>query len=216
METSEIAALFVDLAFKYDWSKVKELPDAETWVLFETVSAAGFKPARVAPGRLVGHYLDQDGSRTGRTYPINGYCPYKVISRDGDDHHRATGWLDRAVSLARSGSDREERVKAVQHEIERSVPMNPIQLTVEGDMLREYPPSVDQGYFADHTRDGDTLSSCVGIHAFCGGWADRKRATEIYDAVLCRLCHLRILFPKEIKTYGQLRGYLESRLKVSV
>jgi len=209
MKTSEIAALFVDLALKHDWGKVKELLDEEVQILFATVSAAGFNPTKVVPGKLVGHYRDQDGSSTGETYPINGYCPYKVISRDGDDHYHATGWLDRAIYFARRGSDREERVKAIQHEIERSVPMKPIQLTAESDMLREYPPSGD--YFVDHTRDGGALSTCVGVHDFCNCWMDRTRATKTHDAVVCRGCHLRVLFPKEIKTYGQLREHLESK-----
>lgn len=208
MKTSEIATAFVDLALKYDWSKTKELPDAEVQVIFATVSAAGFEPTKVVPGKLVGHYRDQDGSSTGETYPINGYCPYKVISRDGD-HYHATGWLDRAIHFARRESDREERIKAIQHEIERSVPLKPIQLTAEGDMLREYPPSGD--YFVDHTRDSRELSTCVGVHDFCNCWMDRTRATNTHDAIVCRGCHLRVLFPKEIKTYGQLREHMEPK-----
>lgn len=210
MKTSEITTLFVDLALKYDWGKIKELPDEEVQILLATVSAAGFNPTKVVPGKLVGYYRDQSGSSTGKKYLINGYCPYKVISRDGGDHYHATGWLDRAIHFARGESDREKRVKAIQHEIERSVPMKPIQLTAEGDMLREYPPS-DDDYFVDHTRDNHTLSSCVGVHDFCNCWMDRKRATQTHDAVLCSGCHLRVLFPKEIKTYGQLREHLESK-----
>ncbi|MEK9154758.1 MAG: hypothetical protein AAB596_01670 [Patescibacteria group bacterium] len=209
MKTTEIAASFVNLALKHDWSKVKELSADEVQILFATVFAAGFEPTKVVPGKLVGHYRDQDGSSTGETYPINGYCPYKVISRDGDDHYRASGWLNRALYFASRETDRQERIKAIQHEIERSVPLKPIQLTSDGDFLREYPPSGD--YFVDHTRDDRELSSCVGIHDFCNCWIDRTRATKTHDAIVCRGCHLRVLFPKEIETYGELRQVLASK-----
>ena len=209
MKTTEIAVSFVDLAFKHDWSKIKKLPADEVEILFATVSAAGFEPTKIVLGKLVGHYRDQDGSSTGETYPINSHCPYKVISRDGDDHYHATGWLDRALYFAKRGTDRQERIKAIQHEIERSVPLKPIQLTAEGDLLREYPPSGD--YFVDHTRDDRELSSCVGVHDFCNSWMDRTRATKTHDAIVCRDCHLRVLLPKEIKTYGELRQVLASK-----
>lgn len=209
METTDIATSFVDLALKYDWGKVKELPADEVQIFFATVSAAGFEPAKVVPGKLVGHYRDEDGSSTSETYPINNTCPYKVIKRDGNDrydHYRATGWLDRALSFVGMGMDRQECIKAIQHEIERSIPLEPIQLTIEGDLLREYPPSGEG--FVDHTRDNRKLNSCVGIHDFCNSWMDRTRATKVHDAIVCRGCHLRILFPKETKTYGELREFL--------
>ena len=107
MKAIEIAVSFVDLALKHDWSKVKELTDDEVQILFTTVSAAGFEPTRVVSGKLVGHYRGQDGSSTGETYPINGYCPYKVIDRDGDDLYHATGWLDRAIQSARKTASTE-------------------------------------------------------------------------------------------------------------
>ncbi|MFY9462176.1 MAG: hypothetical protein WAP51_03165 [Candidatus Sungiibacteriota bacterium] len=209
MKTTEIAASFVDLAIKHDWGKVKKLPADEVRILFATVFAAGFEPSKVVYGKLVGHYRDQDGSSTGETYSINSFCPYKVIGRDGDDDYHATGWLDCALYFARGGTDRRERIKAIQHEIERSVPLKPIQLTAEGDLLREYPPSGD--YFVDHTRDNHELSSCVGVHDFCNSWMDRIRATKTHDAIVCRGCHLRVLFPKKIKTYGDLRQFLVSK-----
>ncbi|HBB37497.1 MAG TPA: hypothetical protein DCZ86_05905 [Candidatus Moranbacteria bacterium] len=211
MKTTEIAASFVDLALKHDWSKIKELSADEAQILFTTISAAGFEPTKVVPGKLVGHYRDQDGSSTGETYPINGYCPYKVINRDGDDHYHATGWLEGALSFAMRGViNRQESIKVIQHEIERSVPLKPIQLTVDGDFLREYPSS--RGYFVDHTRDDREFGSCVGIHDFCNSWMDFMRVTKTHNAIVCRGCHLRVLFPKEIKTYGELRQILASKI----
>lgn len=207
MKTTDIAPAFVDLALKYDWRNVIELPTGEIHVLFAIVSAAGFEPSRVIPGKLRGNYLDQDGSRTGETYPINSFCPYKVVSREDTDHYTATGWLDCTLQLARRGTARQQLIQAIQDEIERSVPLKPIQLTPEGDMLREYPPS-DSG---NHTRDDRELSNCVGVHDYCNGWVDRNRATKTHDALSCRRCRLRVLFPQEIKTYGELRQALTTK-----
>lgn len=212
METTGIAASFVDLALRHDWNRIKELSADEVQILFAIVSAAGFEPTKVVPGKLIGSYLDQDGSGNGKTYPINSVCPYKVIGRDGDDHYHATGWLDRVlyfVYFARRGADRQECIEAIQHEIERSVPLKPIQLTADGDFLREYPHS--NGYLVDHTRDDHKFSCCVGVHDYCNSWMDHTRATKTHDAIVCRGCHLRVLFPKEIKTYGELRRVLASK-----
>jgi len=196
-------------------------------VFFEIVSAAGLNPKKVTLGRLVGNYLDQDGSKTGENYPINGLSPFKVVNQEGNDHYFATGWLDDAMCRVVFGGIKQsatravygflpegkeepfkETVEAIRLEIERSIPLNPIRLTTEGDMLEEYPPSVNNSWFVNHTRDNNELRDCVGIHKYCGGWIDRHRATTTRDAVVCRACHLRVLFPKEVKTYGELRQVL--------
>jgi hypothetical protein len=216
VNVAKVAASFVDLALSHDgWNEVEQLPSEELQILFRTVSAAGFKPKAVVLGKLKGDWLDQDGSRTGQTYPINHLSPVKVMGQDGDNYF-ATGWLDcaliRVVGGAKRGEDRNVLVKAVESEIRRSVPLPPIQLTPDRDLLREYPPRpIELGalpYFVDHSRDGEQLSTCVGVHAYCGSWMDRVRATATHDAIVCRGCHLRVLFPKGIKTYGQLRQHL--------
>jgi hypothetical protein len=214
-----MATRFVDLALKHKrWDEVKTLPEDEVQILLDTVSAAGFHAKKVVAGKLVGHYRDQDGSSTGETYPINSLCPFKAIGEDGD-HYFATGWLDCALRRVvyggtRQNERREELVEVMTEEIERSVPLEPIQLTPEGDLLREYPPSTlafGLEYFVKHTRDENNLGSCVGVHEFCNCWMDRSRATKTHDAVVCRGCHLRVLFPKEVKTYGDLRQALASQ-----
>ncbi len=209
MNTTEIATAFVDLALKHDWNTVKELPACEVEILFAAVSAAGFEPEKVVPGKLFGNYRDQDGSSTGETYPINSSCPYRVINREGENHYHATEWLDSALRYAQEKKDRQYLVEVIAREIERSVPLKPIQLTSDDDLLREYPPS--GSYSVNHTRDDRDLGSCVGVHDYCNGWVDRRRATKTHDALVCRACHLRILFPKEIKIYGELRQYLSSK-----
>jgi len=219
--TTAVAIRFVDLALRYkQWDEIQTLSEDEVQILFDTVSAAGFDPARVVPGKLRGHYRDQDGSSTGETYPINGLCPFKVVSGDEDgDHYFATGWLDCALRRVVNGSTRqnegrEKLTEVMAEEIERSVPLEPIPLTPEGDLLREYPPGTcGYGliYFVKHTRDESSLGSCVGVHEYCDNWMDRRRATKTHDALVCRGCHLRVLFPKEVKTYGDLRQVLASQ-----
>lgn len=213
-----LATQFVDLALNYErWDEIKELPADEVRVLVETVAAAGFRPTSVVPGKLRGHYLDEDGSRTRETYSINSSCPYKVICQNGDDYFFATGWLDsalyRVLRNRRDGADRQQLIEVLRQEIERSVPLEPIRLTAEGDLLHEDPPSARiNGYLADHTRDDHKLISCAGVHAYCNGYVDRGHVMEMQDALLCRKCHLRVLFPREIQTYGELRQLLASRL----
>ncbi len=220
MNIVNIASRFVDLALKHErWDEVKTLPANEVQVLFDTMVAAGFDPKKVVSGKLVGHYRDQDGSSTGETYSINSVCPFKVVSQEDDDYYFATGWLDCVLRRVVYGSirqkeDRKKLIEAVTKEIERSVPLTPVQLTPEGDLLREYPPSTlafGLEYFVNHTRDDRELSSCVGVHEYCNGWMDRMQATKTHDAIVCRRCHLRVLFSKEVKTYGDLRQALASQ-----
>lgn len=220
-ETKDIAIPFINLTRDYNWQNVKTLPAGEVQILFSIVSAAGFEPKEVVPGKLLGHYREQGGGSTGETFPINTLCPYKVVDQDGDDDLLATGWLDSALKLVIttpiSTWAEQDTIEAVRREIERSIPLAPIQLTSEGDFLqeiprlREYPHS--GGYFVDHTRDGHELShtsSGVGVHLHCRGWMHRTRVTETHDALVCGSCHLRVRFPKEIKIYGELRQFLAS------
>lgn len=217
-KTMDLAERFVDLAFAHErWNEVKTLSAAEVQILFDTVSAAGFKPQKVVAGRLVGNYRDQDGSSTGETYPINSLCAFKVVNEEGGDHYFATGWLDCALRRVAMKKDegREKLIEVVAAEIERSVPLEPVQLTPEGDLLREYPPSTlafGLEYFVKHTRDENDLGSCVGVHEFCDGWMDRRRATKTHDAIVCRRCHLRVPFPVSVKTYGDLRQALAAKV----
>lgn len=218
---TETATAFVDLALKYreQWKEIKHFPSDEVQVFFAIVSAAGFDPKKVVPGKLVGHYFDEDGRSTSETYPINILCPFKVMDQEDSDHYFATGWLDCALrrvvlGAIRREESRDQLIETITAEIKRSVPLQPVQLTPEGDLLCEYPPRTlalsGLEYFVEHTRDDSKLNLCVGVHNFCG-WMDRARATETHDAINCRKCHLRVYFPKEVKTYGELRQALATQ-----
>lgn len=210
MNVVHVADSFVDLVKRdYNWSEIKTLPDNEIQILFDLVSAAGFEPVKMVPEKLWGKIRGQDGD-TGGTYIVNTTCPYKVVGQDGD-HYLATGWLEHIFSHVRRNvaEDYNELIRFIAREIERSVPLRPIQLTPLGDFLLEYPSRRD-GYLVDHTRDKHPLPSCVGIHDCCNGWMDHKRATKTHDVLVCRNCFLRISFPREVKTYGELRQALFS------
>lgn len=216
MSTLEIAEKFVNLILKYeDWDRVMELSTEEKQVLFETVSTAGFKTKDFLHGRIYIPYTD-----SGEKCPINSFFPFKIIDQEGKDCEFATGWLDCAVQRVfcgaiRSSEPREKLIRILALEIERSVPYQPIQITVDGDFMSEFPPRLHNygfRYFVDHTRDDSRLEFCVGVHEHCGDHMDRQGATETKDAILCRKCHLRVLFPKEIKTYGALRQEIAKRI----
>ncbi len=224
MDTRVIATSFVDFVLERDnWKEVEEMSENGIRIIFDVFTAAGFKPKQIVFGKLRGKYMRQGNEETGETYPINQSCPMKVIGQDGNDDFRATGWLDCLFRVANNkwpftpltplNMTCDKVADAVEAEIKRSVPLEPIRLTVEWDILEEYPPKIsDHTYFVNHTKDDKELKDCVGIHTYCGGWVDRRQATKDQDCLLCRECHLRVLFPEEIKTYGELREFLRRKL----
>jgi hypothetical protein len=215
----DVAARLVDLV-RDNAGKLRDsgsFSESEVRVLMDVVEAAGFDQVQLSPGKLRGNYLDQDGRRTGETYPINILCPFQVMNPSGHVHWVATGWLDCALQrVAHTFGDREKAIEDISHEILRSVPLEPIKLTHEGDLLEEYPVDTTNGYFVDHRRDGDTLISCVGIHKHCMGFMDRRTTSATHDVILCRACGLRVTFPREVKTFGELRQALAKRLATQI
>lgn len=213
MTVTNVAAIqtrFVDLVVDRIQNQRSIFNSEDERALFDVVSAAGFNPKAVMFGQLHGQCRDEDGP-TGETYPINARCPYKVTNQNAEDDFLATGWLDCAVQYAlrllEQDKSKEEVTEAMRVEIERSVPLKPIILTDIGDELLEYPPS-GTTFGVDHTGDDNKLSICVGVHAVCRGWVDRREVTKTHDAICCRVCNLRVSFPKRITTYGELRQHL--------
>lgn len=157
-----VATRFVDLTLEYrSWDKVIVLSSGEMRIILDIVSAAGFEVKEVVVRKLVGE----------KPYPINSLCPFKVIGGDGKDYIFATGWLDCALQCVVNGitwqnKGRDELIEAIIEEIQRSIPLKPIQITSKRDFLCENPPSTlgfGPEYFVNHTRDKDELSrSCVG------------------------------------------------------
>ncbi|MCX6778718.1 MAG: hypothetical protein NTU97_00605 [Candidatus Magasanikbacteria bacterium] len=223
MSVPSLAERFVDLASCYDWKNPKELPAEVMQTLQQLVLAAGFDSLVVVPGELYGHYNDQDGSWTGETYRVNRTCAIKVVNQENENEFFATGWLDSLfcrviVGKDRDGESRDQLIEVVQKEITRSLPLPLIMLTSAGDVLVERLPQPTSSIYpclVDHTRDEQSLDGSLGVHEYCRGWMDRFRATKTHDALLCRKCYLRVLFPREIKTYGELRKYLQEQIRLA-
>jgi hypothetical protein len=225
MSTTEIAEKFVNLILKYEnWREVKNILEEEIQVLFELVSTAGHNPKQIVPGRLFEDIYDEQGRATGEKSPVNYLCPYKAIDQNDSDNFFATGWLDcalRRVFGCKKIESKDRLIKVIDAEIVRSVPLQPVQITVVGDFLREYPPKKRTfafNYFVDHARDDSILQCCVGIHESlqkpCNGWMERFSDTDTEDSIICQKCHLMVLFPKEIRTYGGLRQEIAKGLLV--
>lgn len=219
MDTNTVATRFVDLALsKMQWETIEELSKDELQILFNTVSAAGFNPKIIKPGRLYEHYLDDAGAYSDEKRCVNEFCPFKVVGQGDVNHYFATGWLNCALyrvvyGLKKLKENRERLIAVISREIEQSIPLESIQLSCEGDYLIECPPNkialIGFEYFVHHTQDNDNLGSPVGKHQRCNGLIFRHRATETHDLLKCHGCHnLRVLFPKEVKTYKDLREVL--------
>jgi len=189
--------------------------------MFAILTQAGFEPKAIESGKLNGNYLDQSGHATGETFEINPHFPYKVINQENEDDYFATGWLSCLFGFVRryldgsknslNNEEKQELINLVAKEIKRAIPFTPIQITRDGDLLCEAPPSGNLwgGYFVDHMRDKDKIEGSSMVHKFCYGFMNRLRATEDLDVLVCKLCFLRVLFPKEIVQYGQLRYWFE-------
>ena len=210
-----IATAFVDLVMRYlEWRNVKELSIQEYEVLAELLREAGFTLRRVRPGKLRGDYRAQDGDTTGETYPINDHCNFKVVGKDGHDDSDATAWLDAAIERVGRGAGacretHSEIIEAIMKVVEDNIPLVPITLNIGGDTLCEMP---SLGGFGGnpHKRDYHKFDSITGVHKYCGGVIERRGATKIRDALVCRGCCMRILFPKRIETLGELRREIQS------
>ena len=211
----EVATQFVDLALKYKgaWKEKTDFTPEEMQIVFNLVLTAGFCAKEVVSGKLEGNYVDEEGRSTREKFLVNEYSTLKVIYQDdgkeGDDF-AATRWLDCSlrgvIYYPGWGKEktREEHISGLIKSIEKSIPLEPIQLTLVGDFLCEYPPATGH-----HTRDEDELGPhSGGVHKFCRGYMERHRATEHSDVLVCKSCCLRVYIPKHIKTYGELREVL--------
>lgn len=202
-----IAELFVEVV-QCDKNEDNTTLEKEL-VVCELVSAAGFEISHVVFKKtLHGNYLDQDGVKTGEVYKINKKCPYVVIDKNNNDYYFATGWLDCAWRVAKDNN-----IKRLKEEIERSIHFAPIIIAPEGDTVVEFPPRPTDlaryEYFVDHKQDLSELEFLsIGLHNYCGGAIERIRISGDFSTLTCRKCCLRVPIPAKIKTYGELRQHM--------
>jgi len=86
--------------------------------------------------------------------------------------------------------------------------IEPITMTKYNEIL-----DVPQRSKLDRMFDEACLTTLVaiGTHRFCEGFVDLKQVSEEWNVLHCVGCGLRIIVPIEIRTYGQLRKYLNIR-----
>jgi len=77
--------------------------------------------------------------------------------------------------------------------------LKPIILSKYSEILLEYPSS--------NSDDSKKLSICIGVHDICNGFLDIKRISNTHKVIICRSCGLRIVVPKRVITYGDLRKH---------
>lgn len=180
--------------------------------ILEVLRYVGFKATHINLGVSKGNFIDEDGRYTGETFDLNDVSQIKILNQD-DENQVAEIWLNNLWRvITPNGSNGyylsrltpEGIVSALSEAIEKSVQLKPIVLTKYGETLREYP--TDNG---NHTRDEQKLSSVVGVHDGCG-WVDLKSVSQTHQIILCRACGLRVVIPKSLITYGDLREHFES------
>ncbi len=184
------------------------LTDDQLSLLLELVSLGGFEPVRLEQGEMKRKYNDCDDF-----YTVNRNLFYKVILEHGESEE-ATGWLEtifsKALEILSWGWSEGNFYEKVQKEILEGIPLDPIRLTKENEFMRQYPP---KSYFSGHTRDENSIGSTAGVHTYCHGFIDMKRTSITHNALHCRACGLRVTFPVDVKTYGELRKYIAEQLK---
>jgi hypothetical protein len=200
----------------------KHFDDYERKLLLDVLDAAGFEDRTLEPGVLRGHYLDQDRSRTGKTYEINTRLPFWIKGKNlphtvgwrGEtyDDFRSTIWLDR---LWRQISQNDQAlasiglVDLVSGEIEKERPLEPIVFDRYDDRMGVRTRQI--GDSSPPIRDDALLESSVGVHLHCEGDMELRHTSPEWNALVCKKCFLRIPIPSELKTLGDLRTWLNPK-----
>jgi hypothetical protein len=150
-------------------------------------------------------------------FPQEFAFPFLVRQETGGGVSKAaTAWLDRAYKAVRKSSvDGVAAFQAVIDLIFRIIPLDPIRITKEGDLLVDKDGGMavkegDSGYVLEICclRDHDPLpkkGKMVGTHYLCGGPLMVRESNPEQDALCCYGCFLRITIPKGLATYGDLR-----------
>lgn len=67
--------------------------------------------------------------------------------------------------------------------------------------------------YYNRQSDTDKLEwGLVGVHKGCDGWINLRLGTVV-NAMYCAKCGLRVVVPKSLKTYADLRTFLAKNLK---
>jgi hypothetical protein len=201
---------FVDFVVRIrenTWTEVD--PIERDGVVMTVLRAVGHDASGLVAKNLRGNYFDQDGSRTGETYPINTVCPLTVTSQAVadpcagnpriEDDYGATCWLNEAVRVILREKDADSALGSLVELVVKSVPLEPILLTSFGDRLLETRRT------ENHVRDTDVIWMNSVRHDRCNGIIEMHPCSEAWRTLACRKCGLRLRVPSSITTFGELR-----------
>lgn len=87
----------------------------------------------------------------------------------------------------------------------------PMILNSDGEVMVATATGPSDPYYT-RQNDNNDLGYTLGVHEGCDGWIDLKNGTEV-NALYCLKCGLRIVIPKSLKTYADLRAFLAKNLK---
>ena len=85
-----------------------------------------------------------------------------------------------------------------------SEPLPPIKVTLDGD---EFSPALD---FVVIKTEGHAIpvdGSFAGRHVTCGGMVYLRPTTALHQALVCGGCFLRVVVPRSVKTFTDLRTH---------
>ncbi|MCL5795132.1 MAG: hypothetical protein M1338_02145 [Patescibacteria group bacterium] len=209
------------------WGRKSRLSDEDRSVLHSVLVMAGFGHGKLAIGSMSSNRPRVDGGQ--EPYLSNWHTYIKVHDKDGRTDIFATEWLDNLYNTIIEYPKMEfdetvtkEIKQCVAKQIKQARPLEPIKLTDSGDLLCEYQPQATIKYklrlgcyrlvHAKHLRDKNELCSPVGIHVDCGGQISRIPGIDD-DLLACDKCkRIRVVIQKYVKTYGDLRKFMDIEL----
>ena len=177
-------------------------------VILDLLRYVGFKATHFTREASIRHHTDEDRHPTKETFELNSNSKIKVF--DGEEENsEATCWFDEIWRLvgqpAKYIGELGQKLITLSKAIEESVQLKPIVLTKYYETLCEIYARTPEY----HAHDEDELKTIIGNHDICGGYLDLKPVSSCFNAIICRNCHLRVVIPKNIKTYKELREFFK-------
>jgi len=222
MNTASIANRLYDFAKKVASQKQNtQTSEEDLKDIMGILNDIGFGISGINSGKITIWLVDQDGSKIRPEGYLNHSFPFITLDENGNNDEYVTGWLVQTLSRVRGyvNEKQESIISDLKNIINRSFPLEPIPLTNDGDYLIDTTPNTRcigglHGYDfqRQRTRDTDGIHSRTAVHKYCRGLFDFRHVTKDKNVLLCSSCGLRILVPTKVKTYGELRKYMKSKL----
>lgn len=86
----------------------------------------------------------------------------------------------------------------------------PMVIDADGEVMEATATDPSDPYYKVQSDANILQSGTIGVHRRCEGWIDLKVGTKV-NAILCLKCGLRVVVPKYLKTFADLRAFLEQK-----